>query len=295
MKSSDSEKPGASTIVKKEHFIILDNLKERIDKSVFEKFMKRHHIKFTSVEVLPINLSIQFGKIPTQSCKIVFKDRHDLIALARHVVNKHSLRFGNQIAQLRILKEKANYNPDTSVIVKSLNPSCTEVEMIQELNFIFKHNLIYRKELQKWDQKMLEKKGIKTKEKPDVQQYFLLGCQVIFDTQTLKSKRIALIDFDSSDAAKEVIKAWNEKQMQAYSNRLIVVPYDDEYKKLSKDTKVRERSKSEKTRYSNLYVEKIPLEYDEQKLKDLFTLYGEVLSMRLKKPFSNVQHLHPNT
>lgn len=77
------------------------------------------------------------------------------------------------------MKERANYNPDTSVIVKSLNPSCTEVEMIQELNFIFKHNLIYRKELQKWDQKMLEKQGIKTKEKDDVQQYFLLGCQVV--------------------------------------------------------------------------------------------------------------------
>lgn len=111
----------------------------------------------------------------------------------------------------------------------------------------------------------------------------------------MKSKRIALVDFDSSDAAKVVIKAWNEKQMQAYSNRLLVVPYDDEYKKLSKDLKIRERSKSEKTRYSNLYVEKIPLEYDEQKLKDLFTLYGEVLSMRIKKPFSNVKLIHPNT
>ena len=92
MKSSDSEK---TAILKKEHFIILDNLKEKIDKSVFEKFMKRHHIQFISVEVLPINQSIQFGKNPTQSCRIVFQDRHDLIALARLVVNKHSLKFGN--------------------------------------------------------------------------------------------------------------------------------------------------------------------------------------------------------
>jgi RNA recognition motif-containing protein len=100
--------------------------------------------------------------------------------------------------------------------VRNLNPSCTEVELIYEINQIFKYNLTYRNELLKGDKKQMEREQAKSKDKkmkpyqkPDLYQYFVLGCLIIKNRQTLQSKRIAFIDFDCADAAQVMIKGWN--------------------------------------------------------------------------------------
>ena len=54
---------------------------------------------------------------------------------------------------MRILKLGTNFNSESSVIVKQLNEKCSEVDIIQEINQIFHHNKIYRKEIQKWEDK----------------------------------------------------------------------------------------------------------------------------------------------
>jgi len=66
---------------------------------------------------------------------------------------------------MRILKDKAQFNPETSIFVRNLNPACTEVQLIQEINQLFKYNLTYRNELLKWDRKQQEKAQAKLKKK----------------------------------------------------------------------------------------------------------------------------------
>ena len=74
---------------------------------------------------------------------------------------------------MRILKIGASFNSESSVIVQKLNEKCTEVDIIQEINQIFHHNKVYRKEIQKWE----EKQG-KAKKGGEIHQYFILGCLV---------------------------------------------------------------------------------------------------------------------
>jgi RNA recognition motif-containing protein len=86
--------------------------------------------------------------------------------------------------------------------------------LIYEINQIFKYNLTYRNELLKGDRKEHERAQAKSKKKTpfqkvDLHQYFVLGCLIIKNRQTLQSKRIAFIDFECADAAKIIIKAWN--------------------------------------------------------------------------------------
>jgi hypothetical protein len=48
---------------------------------------------------------------------------------------------------MKILKIGANFNSESSVIVKQINEKCSEIDIIQEINQIFHHNKKYRLEI----------------------------------------------------------------------------------------------------------------------------------------------------
>lgn len=100
---------------------------------------------------------------------------------------------------MRILKDTGHYNPETSVVVTKLHTSCSEQDLISEINRIFKYNLVYRKEIQKWEMHASSSKG----KKPQAQHlapYYVLSCMVFADQTTGKSKYFAFIDLNSADA-----------------------------------------------------------------------------------------------
>lgn len=74
---------------------------------------------------------------------------------------------------MRIMKDKAHFNSETSVYIGQLNKQCSEQDLIKEINQIFTYNKVYRKELEKWEAK---EKGIKPK---SVFPYFVLSCLVL--------------------------------------------------------------------------------------------------------------------
>lgn len=82
--------------------------------------------------------------------------------------------------------------------------------------------------------------------------------------------------------------------MQKYPNRLAVSKFEIEHKKVSQAE--RERSK-QRNPFTNLYVEKLPIVFQESDVFNLFSKFGTVKSIKLKKPTSNVQlsdiNLHP--
>lgn len=189
---------------------------------------------------------------------------------------------------MRILKDKAQFNPETSVFVRNLNPACTEVQLIYEINQLFKYNLTYRNELLKWDRKQQEKAQAKSKKKipiprVELHQYFVLGCLIIKNRQTLQSKRIAFVDFECAEAAQVIIKAWHQRNMELYQNRLDVTMFNHEHIKLTLE-KRQERSKTRERQFTNLYVTGLPNSMDEKYLYDVFFEYGEVQSVKLKRP-----------
>jgi len=89
------------------------------------------------------------------------------------------------------------------------------------------------------------------------------------------------VDFSSKQAAAVAVKAWNENRMTKYPNRLSVAFYDASHVKMSKEE--RERTK-ERPSYTNLYVEKLPFQFGRQDVLDLFSKYGPVVDVKLKKP-----------
>lgn len=218
------------------------------------------------------------------------------MATAKELVNKQSLKIEQNVLQMRILKDKAQFNPETSIFVRNLNPGCTEVELISEINQVFRYNLIYRNEMLKWETKVKEKAAEKAEEKKThnknskrqknqessrnqakekISQYFVLGCLIIKNRQTLQSKRIAFIDFECADAAAVIIKAWNERKMEIYPNRLDVIMFNHEHIKMSLEQR-RERSKTREKQFTNLFVIGFPDEIDEKRMFDIFFQYGEV-------------------
>lgn len=92
----------------------------------------------------------------TLSAKLHFDCKSDLVKVAEEVVNKQSFTIANgkshNLLQMRILKAGAQFNPDTSVVVRKLNFKCTEIDLIQEINQIFFYNKNYRKEIRKWEE-----------------------------------------------------------------------------------------------------------------------------------------------
>jgi hypothetical protein len=185
---------------------------------------------------------------------------------------------------MRILKQGAHFNSESSVIVQKINEKCSEVDIIQEINQIFHHNKVYRKEIAKWEEKQSGKKS------EEVHQFFILGCLV---KQTRFQKRLAFIDFDCPEAAQVVIKNWNERFMEMYpSNQLEVSLYDELHRKLREErSKTQDRSRRDASvgpSFTNLYIERLPYSFVEKNLMNIFSNYGKVVSVKIKKPESNV-------
>ena len=78
--------------------------------------------------------------------------------------------------------------------------------------------------------------------------------------------------------------------MNKFHGRLFVSFFDAEFGKMSKSDRIRDRSKTreERPQFSNLYVDKLPYTFVEKDVYDLFSQYGFVKSVLLKKPHSNV-------
>lgn len=80
--------------------------------------------------------------------------------------------------------------------------------------------------------------------------------------------------------------------MSKYPNRLEVQIYQPFMKKLDQSDKKLHRARSstqDDKQFTNLYIEKLPWSYDEATLLSLFSIYGEVVSIKMKKPISNVR------
>jgi RNA recognition motif-containing protein len=78
--------------------------------------------------------------------------------------------------------------------------------------------------------------------------------------------------------------------MNRYPNRLSVTVYNSNHVKLTKAERERSRSLTcEKPQsYTNLFIEKLPYTFNKQDVFDLFSKYGTVLDVKMKKPASNV-------
>lgn len=77
--------------------------------------------------------------------------------------------------------------------------------------------------------------------------------------------------------------------MEMYpSNYLQVSSYNEEHRKLREERSVTKRNLSTGPNFSNLYIEKIPHSFTEKNLMYIFSNYGTIDSLKIKKPQSNV-------
>ena len=72
--------------------------------------------------------------------------------------------------------------------------------------------------------------------------------------------------------------------MKKYPKRLTVDKFDAQHQKINKD----EREKKEQGPFTNLYVEKIPVAFTQANIFDLFSKYGTVTQVKMKKPDTNI-------
>lgn len=113
---------------------------------------------------------------------------------------------------------------------------------------------------------------------------FILSCVVPMDQETRKSKGYAFIDLSSPEAAQLVIDSWHNKAMRKYPNRLTLTSFADGHQKISKEERVRK----EQGPFTNLYVEKLPVAFNKENVYDLFSKFGTVTQVKMKKPDTNV-------
>ena len=88
----------------------------------------------------------------------------------------------------------------------------------------------------------------------------------------------------SPEAAQLVIDHWNSKAMRKYPNRLNLTKFNDQHTKITKE----EREKKESGPFTNLYVEKLPVAFNKENVYDLFSKFGTVTQVKMKKPETNV-------
>ena len=69
--------------------------------------------------------------------------------------------------------------------------------------------------------------------------------------------------------------------MRKFPNRLNVTLYDGQHQKMTKEQ--REKTK-ERGPFTNLWVEKLPYAFQEKDVYELFSQYGTVASVKVKKP-----------
>jgi len=196
--------------------------------------------------------------------------------LAYQILFEKQVKIGQKKLHMMLHTKRGNYNSKTSICVSSLNYLCTEQHIVEELN------LVLRDERQK-NQPAEQNPETEAKKK-----HFILSCIVFVDPMTRQSKQFAFVDFDSEDAAKICKEAWNENRMAKFPNKLSVAVYDQSHVKLTKEQQ-RERTKERQQQFTNLYVEKLPYAYTQKDVFELFSKYGTVLDVKMKKPTSNVQ------
>lgn len=130
----------------------------------------------------------------------------------------------------------------------------------------------------------------------ELHQYFVLACTVVKNSLY----RFAIIDLDCFEAAQVLIKAWNERFMEIFpSHNLEVSMYDSDFKKqrqqLRAGTVSRERNPSQTgPSFTNLYVEKLPAQFEEKQVMNLFSDYGVIKQVKIKKPPTFYQNYNHN-
>jgi hypothetical protein len=114
----------------------------------------------------------------------------------------------------------------------------------------------------------------------------VLACTVVKNSLF----RFAIIDLDCLEATQVLIKAWDERFMEMYpSDTLEVNLYNSDFKKqrqlLRAGTVSRERNPSQTGPiFTNLYIEKLPAQFDEKHVLNIFSNYGVIKSVKIKKP-----------
>lgn len=167
-------------------------------------------------------------------------------------------------------KQHGDYNPKTSVYIGLINPFCRETDIIEELNLVLRDDRVKK-----------EKEANKEDNGTIVQKNFILSCCVFYDPVTSRPKQFAFVDFSSVEAAELCAKAWNNRSMKKFPNRLNVTLYDGQHQKMTKEQ--RDKTK-ERGPFTNLWVEKLPYAFQEKDVYELFSQYGTVASVKVKKP-----------
>jgi hypothetical protein len=83
---------------------------------------------------------------------------------------------------------------------------------------IFQANFVYRRELEKWDNKG------KLNYQSRVKSYFVIGCLILRDGT--RSKCIAYVDFDCKEAVDVVVKALDSNQINGFPSVLKIEKYN---------------------------------------------------------------------
>mmetsp|Transcript_16594 Transcript_16594/g.38352 ORF Transcript_16594/g.38352 Transcript_16594/m.38352 type:complete len:603 (+) Transcript_16594:93-1901(+) len=97
----------------------------------------------------------------------------------------------------------------------------------------------------------------------------ILSCKVASDTSG-KSHGYGFVHYESEEAAKQAIEKVNGMMIGEKTVQVTMF------------VKRSERSPSDNDNYTNLYVKNIPREWDEAKLRDMFTEHGEITSMAMR-------------
>lgn len=112
--------------LQKQLLLVLDNLPAEACADKVKRVLDSKKLRYADVEVFDRQHSIQFGNTGVLSCQIKFDNKADLVLVASEVVNKGSIRLAGNQLKMRILKERGNFNPQTSIFVGSLHAQCSE-------------------------------------------------------------------------------------------------------------------------------------------------------------------------
>jgi RNA recognition motif-containing protein len=146
----------------------------------------------------------------SQICILIF---HIVIKVAHCIIFDKVMKLGNKKLHMMLHKSFGDYNSKTSVYIGLINPFCMETDIVEELNLVLRDDRV-KKEKERQDQT------------PIVQKNFILSCCVFYDPVTSRPKQFAFVDFSTEEAADLCIKAWNNKSMKKFPNRLVATYYD---------------------------------------------------------------------
>jgi hypothetical protein len=117
----------------------------------------------------------------------------------------------------------------------------------------------------------------------------VLSSTVFANQTTGVSKRFAFIDLNSPKATEVIIKAWHLKAMQKYLSQIECCHYQQAHQSLT----VMEKRETKRSTHTNLLVKRLPYHATEQEIYDVFSLYGKVVSIKLKKSILYMQSVLP--